>query len=197
MSQIFSKSGEAIPVTILNADVNSVVSVMNEKEKTFIKLAAFDQKPQRVSKAILGEFSKAKVSPKRVIKQFAVDNKNLLKVGDKLAVDHFKIGQFVDVTGNTIGKGYAGVMKRHNFKGLEASHGVSISHRSAGSTGQCQDPGKVFKGKKMAGRYGGVQNTTQNVEVVDIDIDLNLLIVRGSISGKKGGYLVLKDAVKK
>ena len=191
MSQIFSQSGEAIPVTILDAESNWIVSVLNDGNKVLVKTAAFDQKPQRLSKSVLGEFSKAKVVPKKVIRQFTVDSSNSLKAGDSLSVGHFKVGQFIDVTGTTIGKGYAGVMKRHNFKGLEASHGVSVSHRSAGSTGQCQDPGKVFKGKKMAGRLGGVQNTIQNIEIVDIDFKMQLLIVRGSISGKHGGYLVL------
>ena len=196
MSQIFSEKGESIPVTILDASVNTVVSNTAKRGKSYVRLAAFDSKAHKLSKPVLGQFAKAKIAPKKIIKQFTVQGEDL-KAGDELTASRFKIGQFVDITSKTIGKGFAGVMKRHNFKGLEATHGVSVKHRSAGSTGQCQDPGKVFKGKKMAGRLGGVNKTIQNIEVVDIDLELNLLVVRGSVPGKKGSYLTINDAIKK
>jgi large subunit ribosomal protein L3 len=197
MSQVFSKSGELIPVTILNVEENAVVFAKEGKDRSFVQLAAFEQKQQRLSKSVRGVFAKANVTPKKIIKEFTVDTKDMLKIGDLLGADFFKANQFVDVTGKSVGKGFAGVMKRHNFKGLEASHGVSVSHRSAGSTGQCQDPGRVFKGKKMAGRLGGVNKTVQNVEIIEVDLDLQLLILKGSVPGNKGGYLFVKDAVKK
>ena len=197
MSQIFLQDGTVVPVTVLGVDKNEVVCIRTDGNGFFsVQVAAFDQEQHRVSKPLRGVFKKANINPKKIIKEFVVDRTNLLKVGDCLDVEFFKKGQFVDITGRTLGKGFTGVMKRHGFKGLEASHGVSIKHRSAGSTGQCQDPGKVFKGKKMAGRHGGVINTVQNVKVVDIDLELQLIIVRGSVSGYKGSFLVVKDAVK-
>ncbi|MBY0580293.1 MAG: 50S ribosomal protein L3 [Rickettsiales bacterium] len=199
MTQIFKDNGEVIPVTVLHVDENVVLSVKNEEKNGYdsLQTAAFDQKMQRLSKSIRGIFEKAKVAPKKKIKEFSINKKYALKVGDVINVNHFKKGQYVDITGTSIGKGYAGVMKRHNFKGLEASHGVSISHRSAGSTGQCQDPGKVFKGKKMAGRLGGEKVTKQNILIVDIDSELNVLLVKGAVPGNKNGYLYIRDAIKK
>ena len=199
MTQIFKDNGEVIPVTVLHVDENVVLSVKNEEKNGYdsLQIAAFDQKMQRLSKIIRGIFEKAKVAPKKKIKEFSINKKYALKVGDVINVNHFKKGQYVDITGTSIGKGYAGVMKRHNFKGLEASHGVSISHRSAGSTGQCQDPGKVFKGKKMAGRLGGEKVTKQNILIVDIDSELNVLLVKGAVPGNKNGYLYIRDAIKK
>lgn len=199
MTQIFKDNGEVIPVTVLHVDDNVVLSVKNEEKNGYdsLQIAAFDQKMQRLSKSIRGIFEKAKVAPKKKIKEFSINKKYALKVGDVINVNHFKKGQYVDITGTSIGKGYAGVMKRHNFKGLEASHGVSISHRSAGSTGQCQDPGKVFKGKKMAGRLGGEKVTKQNILIVDIDSELNVLLVKGAVPGNKNGYLYIRDAIKK
>lgn len=140
---------------------------------------------------------KANVDLKSKIKEFRVSSEYMMSVGDKMDVTYFKKGQYIDITANSIGKGYAGVMKRHNFKGLEASHGVSISHRSGGSTGQNQDPGRVFKGKKMAGRMGGKKVTTQNIKVIDIDEKLGLLVVKGAVPGNKMGYLYIRDAIKK
>ena len=137
------------------------------------------------------------INPKKIIKEFKVDNDNILEIGTVLKVDHFKVDQFVDVSGVSIGKGFAGVMKRHNFGGLRASHGVSISHRSHGSTGQNQDPGRVFKGKKMAGRMGNNKVTKQNLKVIEVDSLNNLLIVKGSVPGKKNSILYLKDSVKR
>jgi large subunit ribosomal protein L3 len=199
MTQIFKDNGEVVPVTVLHVDENVVLSVKNEEKNGYnsLQIAAFDQKMQRLSKSIRGVFEKAKVAPKKKIKEFSINKKYALKVGDIINVNHFKKGQYVDITGTSIGKGYAGVMKRHNFRGLEASHGVSISHRSAGSTGQCQDPGKVFKGKKMAGRLGGEKVTKQNILVVDIDSELNVLLVKGAVPGNKNGYLYIRDAIKK
>ena len=142
-------------------------------------------------------FSSINIKPKKIIKEFRVDNDNILEVGTKLNVDHFKVEQFIDASSISIGKGFAGVMKRHNFGGLRASHGVSISHRSHGSTGQNQDPGRVFKGKKMAGRMGNKKVTKQNLKIIDIDNENNLLIVKGSVPGKKNSIIYLKDSVKK
>lgn len=200
MTQLFEADGQVTPVTIIHVSENVVLSRTPLKDNSNlykIQLAAFDQKVHRVSKSLKGIFAKAHVSPKKKLKEFTVEKKQLLKIGDKISVEHFKKGQYVDITGTSIGKGYAGVMKRHNFKGLEASHGVSISHRSAGSTGQCQDPGRVFKGKKMSGQLGNKKVTKQNIFVCDVDIELNLLIVRGSVPGYKSSYLYVKDAVKK
>ena len=199
MTQIFKENGEVVPVTVLHVDENVVLSVRNQEKDGYngLQLAAFDQKVQRLSKSIKGMFEKAKVLPKKKIKEFVIDKKYALKVGDKIDVIHFKKGQYLDITGTSIGKGFAGVMKRHNFKGLEASHGVSVSHRSAGSTGQCQDPGRVFKGKKMAGQLGNKKVTKQNILVVDIDSKLNILLVKGAVPGSKNGYLYIRDAIKK
>lgn len=199
MTQIFKENGEVVPVTVLHVDENVVLSVRNQEKDGYngLQLAAFDQKVQRLSKSIKGMFEKAKVLPKKKIKEFVIDKKYALKVGDKIDVNHFKKGQYLDITGTSIGKGFAGAMKRHNFKGLEASHGVSVSHRSAGSTGQCQDPGRVFKGKKMAGQLGNKKVTKQNILVVDIDSKLNILLVKGAVPGSKNGYLYIRDAIKK
>jgi large subunit ribosomal protein L3 len=199
MTQIFKENGEVIPVTMILVDENIVLSVKTKEKNGYngVQLAAFDQKLQRLSKSVKGSFEKAKVSAKKKMREFVVHENNLLKVGDKVDVNHFKKDQYVDITGLSIGKGYAGTMKRHNFKGLEATHGVSISHRSAGSTGQCQDPGRVFKGKKMAGQMGNKKVTTQNIKVIDIDSEFNLLVVKGAVPGCNNGYLYIKDAIKK
>ena len=144
-----------------------------------------------------GHFAAANVAPKRKIAEFRVSADNMIGVGEESTADHYAEGQFVDVAGTSIGKGFAGVMKRHNFGGLRASHGVSVSHRSHGSTGQCQDPGKVFKGKKMAGHMGAVRVTTQNLQVVRTDADRGLIMIKGAVPGTKGGWVTIKDAVKK
>ena len=144
-----------------------------------------------------GHFAAAKVEPKRKIAEFRVDPENLIDVGEEITANHYFEGQFVDVSGTSIGKGFAGAMKRHNFAGLRASHGVSISHRAHGSTGQCQDPGKVFKGKKMAGHMGAARVTVQNLEVVKTDAERGLIMIKGAVPGSKGGYVTIKDAVKK
>jgi large subunit ribosomal protein L3 len=164
---------------------------------TAVQLGAGNAKAKRTSKAMRGHFAVANVAPKRKIAEFRVSPDNMIGVGEEISAEHYVAGQRVDVAGTSIGKGFAGAMKRHNFGGLRASHGVSISHRSHGSTGQCQDPGKVFKGKKMAGHMGAVRVTTQNLEVVKTDADRGLIMVKGAVPGSKGGWVTIKDAVKK
>lgn len=199
MTRVFTPEGEHIPVTVLKVAGCQVVAQRTDETDgyTAVQLGFDDAKVKNVSKAMRGHFAKAKVEPKRKLAEFRVSADNLIDVGAELSAEHFVAGQFVDVTGTSIGKGFAGAMKRHNFRGLEATHGVSISHRSHGSTGQCQDPGKVFKGKKMAGHLGNERVTTQNLEVVEIDGDRGLVLVRGSVPGSKGGYVLIRDAVKR
>jgi large subunit ribosomal protein L3 len=160
-------------------------------------LGAGAAKAKRISAPMRGHYAKASVAPKRKLAEFRVSPDNLIEVGEEITADHYFEGQFVDIAGNSIGKGFAGAMKRHNFGGLRASHGVSISHRSHGSTGQCQDPGKVFKGKKMAGHMGAARITTQNLQVVRTDSERGLIMVKGAVPGSKGGWVTIKDAVKK
>jgi large subunit ribosomal protein L3 len=164
---------------------------------TAVQLGAGRSKVKNVSKAMRGHFAVAKVEPKRKIAEFRVAPENLIDVGAEITAEHYVEGQFVDVSGTSIGKGFAGAMKRHNFGGLRASHGVSISHRSHGSTGQCQGPGKVFKGKKMAGHMGAARVTTQNLQVVKVDSERGLIMIKGAVPGSKGGWVTVKDAVKK
>ncbi len=199
MTRLFLEDGRQVPVTVLQLD-NLQVVAQRTKEKdgyTAVQLGAGSPKIKRVSKAMRGHFAAASVEPKRKLAEFRVTEDNLIDVGAELSAEHFLAGQKVDVSGTSIGKGFAGVMKRHNFGGLRASHGVSISHRSHGSTGQCQDPGKVFKGKKMAGHMGAARITTQNLEVVRTDADRGLIMVKGAVPGSKGGWVTVKDAVKK
>jgi large subunit ribosomal protein L3 len=162
-----------------------------------VQLGAGAAKAKRTSQALRGHFAAAKVAPKRKVAEFRVAPENMIGVGEEITADHYFEGQFVDVSGTSIGKGFAGAMKRHNFGGLRASHGVSISHRSHGSTGQCQDPGRVFKGKKMAGHMGAARVTTQNLQVVKTDSTRGLIMVKGAVPGSKGGWVTIKDAVKK
>lgn len=199
MTRIFDEEGRHIPVTVLKVDECQVVAVRTEEKDGYVavQLGAGKAKVKRTSAANRGHFAKAKVEPKRKMAEFRVSNENTLEVGAELGANHYVPGQFVDVTGTSIGKGFAGVMKRHNFGGLRASHGVSVSHRSHGSTGQRQDPGKVFKGKKMAGHMGDVRVTTQNLEVVAVDLEENLILVKGSVPGAKSGWVLIHDAVKK
>ena len=198
MSRIFDADGRHIPVTVLKVDECQVVAVRNEEKDgyTAVQLGAGKAKVKRTSKQNRGHFAKAKVEPKKKLAEFRVSNENVLEVGAELGANHFIAGQYVDVTGTSIGKGFAGAMKRHNFSGLRATHGVSISHRSHGSTGQCQDPGRVFKGKKMAGHMGDVRVTTQNLEVVSVDTDRNLLLIKGAVPGASGGQVSVRPAVK-
>ncbi|MEZ5726241.1 MAG: 50S ribosomal protein L3 [Paracoccaceae bacterium] len=199
MTRLFMEDGRQVPVTVLHLDNLQVVAQRTAERDGYVavQLGAGDAKAKRVSAPLRGHFAKAGVAPKRKIAEFRVSEDNLVDVGEEIVADHYFAGQFVDVAGTSIGKGFAGAMKRHNFGGLRASHGVSISHRSHGSTGQCQDPGKVFKGKKMAGHLGAVRVTTQNLQVVRTDSDRGLIMVKGSVPGSKGGWVVIKDAVKK
>ena len=199
MTRLFMEDGKQVPVTVLQLDGLQVVAqrTVEKDGYTAVQLGAGSPKVKRVSKAMRGHFSAAKVEPKRKLAEFRVAPENLIDVGAEIVADHYLAGQYVDVTGTSIGKGFAGAMKRHNFGGLRASHGVSISHRSHGSTGQCQDPGKVFKGKKMAGHMGAARVTTQNLEVVKTDTARGLIMVKGAVPGSKGGWVTIKDAVKK
>ncbi|WP_375691651.1 50S ribosomal protein L3 [Pseudooceanicola sp. LIPI14-2-Ac024] len=199
MTRLFMEDGKQIPVTVLQLDGLQVVAqrTADAHGYTAVQLGAGSAKAKRTSQAMRGHFAAAKVEPKRKVAEFRVDPENLIAVGEEITADHYFEGQFVDVSGTSIGKGFAGGMKRHNFGGLRASHGVSISHRSHGSTGQCQDPGKVFKGKKMAGHMGAVRVTTQNLQVVRTDSERGLIMVKGAVPGSKGGWVTVKDAVKK
>ncbi|MGR3513141.1 MAG: 50S ribosomal protein L3 [Paracoccaceae bacterium] len=199
MTRLFMEDGKQIPVTVLQLDKLQVVAKRTAETDGYsaVQLGAGTAKAKRTSQAMRGHFAAAKVEPKRKIAEFRVDPENLIEVGEEITANHYFEGQFVDVSGTSIGKGFAGAMKRHNFGGLRASHGVSISHRSHGSTGQCQDPGRVFKGKKMAGHMGAARVTTQNLQVVRTDADRGLIMVKGAVPGSKGGWVTIKDAVKK
>lgn len=199
MTRLFMEDGKQIPVTVLQLDGLQVVAqrTADKDGYTAVQLGAGAAKVKRTSQAMRGHFAAAKVEPKRKVAEFRVSEDNLIGVGEEISAEHFLEGQKVDVSGTSIGKGFAGAMKRHNFGGLRATHGVSISHRSHGSTGQCQDPGKVFKGKKMAGHMGAARVTTQNLEVVKTDADRGLLMIKGAVPGSKGGWVTVKDAVKK
>ncbi len=199
MTRLFMDDGKQIPVTVLQLDNLQVVATRTPEKDGYsaVQLGAGTAKAKRVSKAMRGHFAAAKVAPKRKIAEFRVDPENLIAVGEEITANHYAEGQYVDVSGTSIGKGFAGAMKRHNFGGLRATHGVSISHRSHGSTGQCQDPGKVFKGKKMAGHMGAARVTTQNLQVVRTDVDRGLIMVKGAVPGSRGGWVTIKDAVKK
>jgi large subunit ribosomal protein L3 len=199
MTRIFTEAGEQVPVTVLKLDKCQVVAhrTMEKNGYTALQLGAGLAKVKRTPKALRGHFARAQVEPKREIAEFRVTPDNLIDIGAEITADHFVAGQFVDVTGTSIGKGFAGVMKRHNFGGGRASHGVSISHRAPGSTGQRQDPGKVFKGKKMAGHLGGERVTTQNLKVIKTDVERGLIMVEGSVPGASGGWILVRDAVKR
>ena len=198
MTRVFNEAGHHVPVTVLKLDDVQVVAVRNNEKDgyTALQLGAGVAKAKNVSKAMRGHFATANVLPKSKLAEFRVSEDALLHIGASLAASHFVVGQKVDVVGTTQGKGFAGAMKRHNFGGLRASHGVSVSHRSHGSTGQCQDPGKVFKGKKMAGQMGAVRNTTQNVEVVSVDDNDGIILLHGAVPGPKNGWVLINDAIK-
>ena len=200
-SSFYHEDGKNTHVTILKVDECIVASVKTTDKDGYnaVQLTSIETEKDisNINKPQRKMFSSINIKPKKVIKEFRVDYNNILEVGTKLDVNHFKVEQFVDASSISIGKGFAGVMKRHNFGGLRASHGVSISHRSHGSTGQNQDPGRVFKGKKMAGRMGNKKVTKQNLKVIDVDSENNLLMVKGSVPGKKNSIVYLKDSVKK
>ena len=200
-SSFFTDNGNAIPVTIVKVE-DCFVSGIKTLEKngySAVQLASIDKsdKIKKINKPQRKIFTSLDIKAKKILKEFRVDNDSLPKLGTCFNVNHFEKNQYVDVSGATIGKGFAGVMKRHNFSGLRASHGVSISHRSGGSTGQNQEPGRVFKGKKMAGHMGAKQATKQNLKLIDIDEENNLLVIKGSIPGKKNSIVYIKDSVKK
>lgn len=199
MTRLFTEDGHHVPVTVLRLD-NCQVVARRTKDKdgyTAVQLGSGFAKAKNTSKAERGHFAKAEVEPKRKVAEFRVNEENLLQIGDEILASHFVEGQRVDVTGITIGRGFTGAMKRWNFAGLEATHGVSISHRSLGSTGNSQDPGKTFKNKKMHGQYGVERVTTQNLEVAKVDVDRGLIMLRGSVPGAKGGWVMIRDAVKR
>lgn len=199
MTRVFNENGNHVPVTVLQVEKCQVVDNLTLEKNGYwaVQVGVGTAKVKNTSKPMRGHFAKAQVEPKRKLAEFRVSEENMIEVGMELTVDHFIPGQFVDVTGTSIGKGFAGVIKRHNFGGLGASHGVSASHRSHGSTGQCQDPGRVFKGKKMAGHMGNVRVTTQNLKIVKIDMERGLILVQGAIPGSKGGWILIKDAIKR
>lgn len=199
MTRVFNERGHHVPVTVLQLDGCQVVAQRTEEKDgyTALQLGAGSRKVKNVSKAQRGHFAKAEVEPKAKVAEFRVSADAMVDVGAELTADHFVSGQRVDVVGTSKGKGFAGAMKRHNFGGLRASHGVSISHRSHGSTGQCQDPGRVFKGKKMAGHMGDARATVQNLEVVEARADEGLLLVKGGLPGSKEGWVLVSDAVKR
>ena len=200
-SSFYSSNGNSTHVTILKVEdcIVSKVKTIESDGYNAVQLASVDTNKDinKISKPQRKTFTKINIKPKKFLKEFRVDNENLLELGTTVDVSHFKIDQYVDVSSISIGKGFAGVMKRHNFGGLRASHGVSISHRSHGSTGQNQDPGRVFKGKKMAGRMGGKRVTIQNLKILEVDQENKLIVIKGSVPGKKNSIIYLKDSVKK
>jgi len=199
MTRFFDEAGQHVPVTVLSLD-GCQVTAQRTKEKdgyVALQLGAGAKKAKNESKAMRGHFGKAQVEPKAVVAEFRVDEDGLIDVGAEFTADHFVPGQKVDISGVTIGKGFAGAIKRWHFGGLRATHGVSVSHRSHGSTGQRQDPGKVFKNKKMAGHLGQDNRTTQNITVWRVDVERGLILVKGAVPGAEGGYVKIRDAVKK
>jgi large subunit ribosomal protein L3 len=199
MTRVFTDAGEQVGVTVLKLDHVQVVAQRTAEKSgyTAVQLGAGSRKVKNTPRALRGHFARAEVEPKRRLAEFRVSPENLIDVGAELTADHFVVGQFVDVTGTSIGRGFQGVMKRHNFAGGRATHGNSVSHRTHGSTGQRQDPGKVFKGKKMAGHMGDVRVTTQNLKVVKTDVARGLIMVAGAVPGAKGGWITVRDAVKR
>lgn len=198
MTRVYTDEGVNTPVTVLRLENCQVVAQRTADKHGYdaVQLGVGYAKPKNVSKAMRGHFAAASVEPKRRLAEFRVSADNMLDVGAELLATHFVAGQKVDVTGTTQGKGFQGVMKRHNFGGGRASHGNSVSHRAHGSTGMCQDPGKVFKGKKMAGHMGATRVTTQNIEIVSTDEERGLILVKGAVPGSKGAWILVRDAVK-
>jgi large subunit ribosomal protein L3 len=199
MTRVFTEAGEQVPVTVLKLDNCQVVAQRTDEKNgyTALQLGVGLRKVKNTPRALRGHFAKASVEPKRKVAEFRVSPENLIDVGAEITADHFVAGQFVDVTGTSHGKGFQGVIKRHNFGGGRATHGNSVSHRTHGSTGQRQDPGKVFKGKKMAGHMGDERVTTQNLKIVKTDADRGLIMIEGAVPGAKGGWIIVRDAVKR
>jgi large subunit ribosomal protein L3 len=198
MTRVFTDEGAHVALTVLSVENCQVTSVRTEEKNGYnaVQLGWGTAKANRVSKPLRGQFAQAGVEPKKKLVEFRVSEEGILEIGAEITAGHFVAGQKVDVSGTSIGKGFAGGMKRHNFRGLEASHGVSISHRSHGSTGNSQDPGKVWKGKKMAGHMGDARRTVQNLEVHSVDIDRGLILVKGGVPGAKGSFVLIADACK-
>ncbi len=198
MTKEFFKSGHAVPVTVIKTEIGRVIQLIDKSKRGYqaVQIGFGKIKTSKINKAMKGYFSKKNTEPKKRLKEFRVANLENYKEGNEFGLEIFKDIKFVDVKAKTIGKGFAGVMKRHNFSGLRASHGVSVSHRSHGSTGQRQDPGKVFKGKKMAGHMGDKIRTIQNIEIIKTDSENNLLYLKGSIPGSKNSEVLIKKAVK-
>jgi large subunit ribosomal protein L3 len=198
MTRVYNDAGEHVPVTVLRMENCQVVAQRTAEKNgyTAVQLGVGLSKVKNTSKALRGHFAKAEVEPKSKVAEFRVSPENMLDVGAEITADHFVAGQKVDVTGTSVGKGFQGVIKRHHFGGGRATHGNSVSHRTHGSTGQRQDPGKVFKGKKMAGHMGTDRVTTQNVEVVSTDTDRGLILIRGAVPGSKGSWILVRDAAK-
>jgi large subunit ribosomal protein L3 len=199
MTRLFTDAGDQVPVTVLKVDECRVIAqrTVDANGYTALQIGVGKAKVKNVSKAMRGHFAKAKVEPRKKVVEFRVTPDALVDVGAEIVADHFVPGQHVDVTGITIGKGFAGGMKRWNFGGLRATHGVSVSHRSLGSTGNRQDPGRTFPGKKMAGHLGAEQVTTLNLKVVSVDVDKGLILVKGAVPGSDGGWVLVRDAVKR
>ena len=200
-SSHFAENGKMTPITLIKIE-ECVVSATKTKDKhgyEAIQIASIEDDLQlsKVKKPQKKLFASLEIKPKRILKEFRVEKSKLLKVGTVIDISHFEKGQIIDVTGTSIGKGFAGVMKRHNFRGLKASHGVSVSHRSHGSTGHSQDPGRVFKGKKMAGHMGAKRVTKQNLKIIDIDLENKLIFIKGSVPGRRNSIVLIKDAIKK
>ncbi len=198
MSREFYKTGQSVPVTIIKMEKGRIIQLINKEKRGYqaIQIGFENIKNSKLNKAMKGYFSKRKTEAKKILKEFKVKSLDNYKEGNELGLEIFKDIKFVDVKSKTIGKGFAGVMKRHNFSGLRASHGVSVSHRSHGSTGQRQDPGKVFKGKKMAGQMGNKLRTIQNLEIIKTDTENNLLYLKGSIPGSKNSKILVKKSAK-
>ena len=199
MTRIFTEDGSHVPVTVLKVDNCQVVAVRTAEKDgyTAVQLGTGKAKVKNVTQPMRGHYAKSKIEPKRKLVEFRVPQDGLIEVGAELSAEHFVAGQFVDVTGTSKGRGFSGVMRRHTFGGLRATHGVSVSHRSHGSTGQRQDPGKVFKNKKMAGHYGDARVTTQNLRVVATDGERGLIMIEGAVPGAEGGWVLVKDAAKR
>jgi len=199
MTRVFTEAGEHVPVTVLRLAKCQVLGHRTKEKNGYValQLGSGSRKVNNVSKAERGNFAIAKVEPKRKLAEFRVSDDGLIPVGAEIMADHFVVGQFVDVTGTSVGKGFAGAMKRWNFGGMRATHGVSVTHRALGSTGNRQDPGKVFKNKKMAGQLGNERVTTLNLKVVQTDVERGLILVEGAVPGAKGGWITVRDAVKK
>jgi large subunit ribosomal protein L3 len=200
MTRVFTTAGETVPVTVIEVLPNRVTQVKTSEKDGYraVQVAYGSKRPQLLTKAVAGHYAKANAAPGKALVEFRLEGKDgaELAVGAEVKADHFKAGQVVDVTGTTIGKGYAGTMKRHNFGGHNQTHGVSVSHRTPGSIGQRQTPGRVFAGKRMSGRMGGERRTTENLRVVEVDAERNLLLIRGAVPGADGGQVIVRPSVK-